>query len=409
MVNHTVGFSLDHKDNTSYSLDQSSKDAQTSSRAFTDEKFQGILNLLNENKQSPTHVANSVVNTTPPALPAPSVHIEPNLMLGLGNMPSLVIRKAQKATYYMIWSHNIFLSRDSIFYEDTFSFLNLDPSLITHNTSNPSSIPLPSYTPPTPDTDTIISPNPIPEPTPTITTPPTTRQFLRNRRPHSYLQDYQCDLAITSQRPINTSSSTSHPLSSIISYRNCSASYKNFCLSITANKEPQSYAQASKIPYWQDAMQKELQALTFNDTWSLTDLPKHKHPIGCKWVYKTKFHAAGSLERHKARLVSKCYTQMEGIDYFETFSPIVKITTVRIVLALAFAKAWFMEQLDINNAFLHGDLHEEIYMLPPPSLSLPKLNMVCKLHKSLYGLKHASKEWHTTLSNKLLSLGFLHS
>lgn len=159
-------------------------------------------------------------------------------------------------------------------------------------------------------------------------------------------------------------------------------------------------------------MKVELDALALNNTWSSVDLPSGKTPIGCKWVYKIKYHADGSIERHKARLLAKGYTQLEGVDYFETFSPVAKLTTVRVLLALAAAKDWFLEQLDVNNAFLHGDLSEEVYMTLPPGLSSSTSdlsNNVCRLHKSLYGLKQASRQWNHKLTHTLLSLGYKQS
>jgi len=118
-------------------------------------------------------------------------------------------------------------------------------------------------------------------------------------------------------------------------------------------------------------MNREIQALENNKTWYLTNLPNGKKPIGCKWVFKTKYNSDGSIERHKPRLVAKGYSQQEGIDYFDTFSPVAKLTTVRIILALAAAKDWCIYQLDVDNAFLHGDLNEEVYMTPPRGLNFP--------------------------------------
>ncbi|KAL0406498.1 UNVERIFIED_CONTAM: Retrovirus-related Pol polyprotein from transposon RE2 [Sesamum latifolium] len=145
-----------------------------------------------------------------------------------------------------------------------------------------------------------------------------------------------------------------------------------------------------------------------NYTWRLTPLPAGKNAIGCKWIYKTKLKADGSVDRYKARLVAKGFNQIEGIDYTESFSLVAKAVTVRIFLVLAASYAWPIQQLDINNAFLHGYLDEDLYMLPPEGYDV-KPGLVCKLERSLYGLKQASRQWNLEFTVKLEAYGFVQS
>lgn len=156
-------------------------------------------------------------------------------------------------------------------------------------------------------------------------------------------------------------------------------------------------------------MDAELLALDKNQTWEIVDLPPNKKPIGCKWVYKIKYDAAGQIDRYKARLVAKGYTQEYGGDYTEVFSPVAKMATVRFLIAMATLQSWPLHQLDINNAFLHGSLNDDIYMSITPGYKGAKSGQVCKLLKSLYGLKQASREWNAEFSRKLFSFGFKQS
>jgi hypothetical protein len=188
-----------------------------------------------------------------------------------------------------------------------------------------------------------------------------------------------------------------------------SPSYKTFCLKVSSTYEPQFFHQANKFQHWHDAMNTEIAELEDNHTWTITDLPPNKVPIGCKWVYKVKLKADGSIERYKARLVAKGYTQCEGLDYYETFFLVAKLTTVRCLLALAASHGWYLHQLDVNNAFLHGDLNKEVYTKLPPGYSNKGEYQVCRLTKSLYGLKQASRQCFAKFSTTLLSHGFTQS
>ena len=157
------------------------------------------------------------------------------------------------------------------------------------------------------------------------------------------------------------------------------------------------------------ATDKEIEALEANNTWSLAPLPPGKTAIGCKWVYRIKYLPDGSIERYKARLVTKGFTQKLGLDYPETFSLVAKSIFVRIVLSLATVKGWFLHQMNIKNAFLHGDLVEDVYMSLTPSFHSMGEGLVCKLNKSLYGLKQASRQWFAKFSTTILHMGFKQS
>ncbi|KAL2238004.1 UNVERIFIED_CONTAM: Retrovirus-related Pol polyprotein from transposon RE2 [Sesamum indicum] len=188
------------------------------------------------------------------------------------------------------------------------------------------------------------------------------------------------------------------------------SSHIHKCLHASAENpvEPKSFKEAVQKKEWKVAMENEIKTLEENKTWDITKLPKDKKAIGCKWIYKLKLKQDGKIDRYKARLVAKGYNQIEGVDYLESFSPVAKAVTIRILLAIAAKHNWHLHQLDINNAFLHGYLDEEIYMIPPEGYSVPK-DHVCKLKRSLYGLKQASRQWNQEFTFQLQNYGFIQS
>ncbi|KAL2251532.1 UNVERIFIED_CONTAM: Retrovirus-related Pol polyprotein from transposon RE1 [Sesamum indicum] len=135
------------------------------------------------------------------------------------------------------------------------------------------------------------------------------------------------------------------------------------------------------------AMQLEIKALEDNHTWDITPLPPDQKPIGCRWIFKIKFKPDGSLDRHKARLEAKGYNQIEGIDYLESFSPVANVVSVRTLIALAALAGWELHQLDVNNAFLHKNLDEELYMEPPKGTSSTLIGEVKHYLDTLFTIK----------------------
>ncbi|GKA76472.1 retrovirus-related pol polyprotein from transposon RE1 [Tanacetum coccineum] len=182
------------------------------------------------------------------------------------------------------------------------------------------------------------------------------------------------------------------------------------CAALFASRDPRGFKSAAKHAHWMEAMRKELAALHNNDTWTLVPRPENQNVVGSKWLFRTKFCSDGSIERHKARLVAQGFSQIPGLDYSHTFSPVVKATTVRVVLSLAVIYGWKLHQLDVNNAFLHGHLTERVYMEQPPGFTDSRFpNHVCRLNKAIYGLKQAPRAWFQRLSSFLLQNRFTYS
>ena len=172
--------------------------------------------------------------------------------------------------------------------------------------------------------------------------------------------------------------------------------------------EPNNIKEALASPNrkeWIEAITSELDSISKNDVWTIVDRPKDKTVIGTRWVFKVKRNADNKPERYKARLVAKGYSQEYGIDYYETFAPVVKIQTLRTLFAIAAQKDLIVHQIDIDTAFLNGELEEETYVEPPPGITKFDENKVCKLKRSLYGLKQAPRAWNKALVNFLSEFG----
>jgi hypothetical protein len=152
-------------------------------------------------------------------------------------------------------------------------------------------------------------------------------------------------------------------------------------------------------------MADELDALHKTHTWDMTTLPPSKSTVGCKWIYKFKTRADGSVERQKALLVARGSTQEYGIDYEETFALVARLTSVRSLLAVAAVHHWPLFQMDLKNAFLNGDLLEEVYMQPLPGYPNSQ-NQFCRLRRAFYGLKQAPRAWFAKFSFVVAQQGF---
>ena len=303
---------------------------------------------------------------------------------------------------------------DSIFLKETPAVLpdSADNVSADQIFTSPLSSPLPHVTPLVVDSEH----DPVTMPVSRPPSPLPLRKSIRSHNPPLYLKDYSCK-SVTSS-PSKPSTGLPYDIFACLTYSNLTKHYWKFVMAIdSTSPDPSSFQEAVQSPDWRAAMDKEIAALELTNTWSLTPLPPSKIPIGCKWVFRTKYKSDGSIERHKARLVAKGYTQREGLDYTNTFSPVAKSVSVRIVLSLAAVKGWALHQMDVNNAFLHGDLDEEVYMSLPPGFhskgecanASNSGLLVCKLNKSLYGLKQASRQWFAKFSSTLLNFGFIQS
>ena len=198
-----------------------------------------------------------------------------------------------------------------------------------------------------------------------------------------------------------------YPISHYVKYEKLGQNYRGFFTLLGNITIPSRIEDAIRDPGWKATMDEEMMALEKNNTWEILPLPRGKKAIGCRWVFAPKFREDRTLDRLKARLVAKGYTQTEGIDYGETFAPVAKFNTVRVLVAVAAKCSWEILQFDVKNAFLHGELEEEVYMQLPPGYTLTdKPNQVCRLRKTLYGLKQSPRAWFGRFTKAMIDLGY---
>jgi len=182
---------------------------------------------------------------------------------------------------------------------------------------------------------------------------------------------------------------------------------------LTIHCEPTTFEEATNCPEkakWGEAMGKEMKSLKDNKVWELTTLPPGKKAIGCKWVYKVKTNSDGSIERYKARLVAQGFNQKFGSDYDETFCPVIRMESLRTLVALSTQQGLELHHVDVHTAFLNGTLQEEVYMKQPVGYEKEgEEHLVCRLRKSIYGLKQSSRCWNMALDSHLRKMGFSQS
>ncbi|KAJ9683174.1 hypothetical protein PVL29_018954 [Vitis rotundifolia] len=307
---------------------------------------------------------------------------------------------------YSIETHRYFISADVTFFEDSPFFSTTSESLPISEVLPIPIVSPPDAMPPRPlqvyhRRPRVVAPLPFAE-------APADSLPIPSASPAPALPSPN-DLPIAVRKGIR-STRNPHPIYNFLSYHRLSSPYSAFVSAISSVSLPKSTHEALSHPGWRQAMVDEMAALHSNGTWDLVVLPSGKSTVGCRWVYAVKVGPDGQVDRLKARLVAKGYTQVYGSDYGDTFSPVAKIASVRLLLSMAAMCSWPLYQLDIKNAFLHGDLAEEVYMEQPPGfVAQGESGLVCRLHRSLYGLKQSPRAWFGRFSSVVQEFGMLRS
>ena len=318
------------------------------------------------------------------------------------------IHKGYKCLH--ISSGRVYISRDVVFEEKFFPF-NIGPPP-TVPAPTPTNIGLPLLTIPTlcPNSSPRPNPSPLPNPTHSPQNPQTPPSSPNSTATSAVPNPPSPPLGLPVPSHPMVTRSKAHITKPKV-FHDGTVRYPLPHALLTESDqsplEPTCYTIAMKDPQWRAAMNSEFDALLKNRTWHLVSPQTAWNIIGCKWVFRIKRRADGSVERFKGSLVAKGFHQQPGIDFGETFSPVIKPTTVRTILSIAISNRWSIRQIDVQNAFLHGDLSEEVYMAQPPGFAHPQYpDHVCKLQKALYGLKQAPRAWFSRLTTWLLHFGF---
>ena len=307
---------------------------------------------------------------------------------------------------YSLETHRYFISADVTFFEDSPFFSTTSESLPVSEVLPIPIVSPPDAMPPRPlqvyhRRPRVVAPLPFPE-------APADSLPIPSASPAPTLPSPN-DLPIAVRKGTR-STRNPHPIYNFLSYHRLSSPYSAFVSAISSVSLPKSTHEALSHPGWRQAMVDEMAALHSNGTWDLVVLPPGKSTVGCRWVYAVKVGPDGQVDRLKARLVAKGYTQVYGSDYGDIFSPVAKIASVRLLLSMAAMCSWPLYQLDIKNAFLHGDLAEEVYMEQPPGfVAQGESGLVCRLRRSLYDLKQSPQAWFSRFSSVIQEFGMLRS
>jgi hypothetical protein len=174
-----------------------------------------------------------------------------------------------------------------------------------------------------------------------------------------------------------------------------------------SDTEPQTFAQVVDQQAWREAMLEEYDSIVRNDVWELVLRPVGNSVVTSRWLYKTKYVADGSIEKHKACFVARGFSQIEGVDYDETFAPVARYTSIRSIIAIAAEMGWSIHQMKVKTAFLNGFIDEEVYIEQPQGFEVSEREThVCLFRKALYGLKQAPRAWYSHIDTYLLQMGF---